>query len=541
MGVIEDLARAREAYERREWVAAYEALSGPGEQAFAADDFFRLAMSANLLGRHNDCVQALQRAHQLHLDAGEDLAALRCGFWLAMTLLSHGETAVGNGWVASCKRLLETVDRDVVERGYVLTLELFQRIFSGQFTDTLELAEQVVAFGRRFDDPDLLVTGLNAQGRMLVYAGRVREGIALLDEAMIGVSTGRVSPIFAGETYCSLVEACQEISDVGRMAEWTSALSRWVDAQPGLVRFTGQCAVHRGQIMRFRGRYAAALAELRLAVDRYRAHGHLAPAGLALAEQGDVLRLTGEMQQAQDCYGQAMELGHEPQPGLALLRLAQGHVDAATAAARRLVAEPRDPVHRSQLLPASVEILLAAGDDTAAGGLADELVVTSEAFGCRALAAMGLQARAAVSLAREDPAAALTDLRAALHDWLALEAPYHQARCRTGIGLALRALEDEESATDELAAALALFRDIGARPDAEHVARLVANVPPGGLTPREVEVLRLVASGLSNPEIAARLVLSEKTVGRHLSNIFTKLDVTSRTAAAAFAFEHRLV
>ncbi|CRK60998.1 transcriptional regulator, LuxR family [Alloactinosynnema sp. L-07] len=531
--MVDDLAKARAAFEHRRWVAAYDALSDVGD--LDPDDFARLATAAYLVGRKNDCVQAMQRAYQGHLDAGDPLAAVRCGFWLALVLLTSGEAAIGGGWVSRCKRLLDEVPGDVVERGYLLMHLMMGSVFAGEFAAAQAMALEVSDYGRRFRDPDLTATGLNAQGRMALYSGRVQEGLALLDEAMIGVATGEVSPIIAGQVYCSMIEACREVSDYGRAAEWTSALTAWIDAQPGLLLFTGQCAVHRGQLMRVHGCYPEAIEEFDLAVHRYLDAEFPAPAGLALAEWGDVLRLRGEFEAAQAAYDRAAGFGHEAQPGLALLWLVNGRADAALAAVRRLLAEPRDPVHRSQLLPGAVEVLLAAGEPDDAAAISAELMSIAESFGCAALRAMAHYARGGVLLAA-DPPAALAELKNALHEWQRLDAPYEVARCRALIGTALRALGDEHSATAELTSARQAFLDLGAAP----AARLLTPTVPGGLTEREVEVLRLVAAGHSNPEIAATLVLSEKTVARHLSNIFTKLDVSSRTAAAKFAFENRL-
>lgn len=541
MGVVEDLARAREAFERREWVAAYGALSDTDDASMVAADFARLATTAYLLGRSNDSVRAMQRAYRAHLDGGETLSAVRCASWLGRVLIGSGEGAVAGGWVARAQRLLAEVGGDVVERGHVLTAVLLRHIVAQEYQEAYALAEEIVDCGRRFGDPDLLADGLNAQGRLLMYSGRVPEGLALLDEAMIGISTGEVSPIVAGQTYCSLVEACQEVSDFGRAAEWTTALAAWVGTQPGLVPFTGQCAVHRGQILRLRGAFAAAVEEFELAVERYVRSGTPAPAGLAMDECGAVLRILGDLPAAEAAYERAVGFGHDPQPGLALLWLARGRSSDALAAIRRLLAEPRDPVHRSQLLPAAVEVLLAAGKPGEADAASAELTAVAASFGCPGLRAAAHQARGGVLLAGGQPAASLPELRSAMHGWQRLLAPYETARARLHIGRALRELGDERSAAGELAAARRSFHDLGALPAEADAARTLRPALPRGLTEREVEVLRLVATGRTNPEIAAELVLSEKTVARHLSNIFGKLDVPTRTAAAAFAYEHGLV
>ncbi len=361
MGVVDELIRAREAYERRDWVAAYGDLSQADADAMNAEDFARLATTAYLLGRTNDCLQAMQRAYQGHLAAGDVLAAARSAFWLAMVLEASGEPVVGAGWVARGQRQLDGVVEDVVERGYLLMHRMFGNISQGDWPEALEHAVGIAEYGHRFTDPDLIAMGLSAQGRLLLYAGQVPQGLALMDEAMVGLAAGEVSPVFAGIIYCTMIEGCQEISDFARAAEWTHALTTWCEVQPGLVPFTAQCAVHRGQIMRVRGAYDEALDEFDRAVRRYIDAGTTAPAGLAMSERGDVLRIRGELSAAAMAYEEAIGYGYEPQPGLALLWLAQDRPDAAQAAVRRLLAEPRDPVHRSQLLPAAIEILLATG------------------------------------------------------------------------------------------------------------------------------------------------------------------------------------
>jgi DNA-binding CsgD family transcriptional regulator len=541
VGVVEDMARAREAFERREWVAAFDGLSGATDDAGTAADFARLATTAFLLGRRNDCIQAMQRACRTHLDAGETLPAVRCAQQLAMVLLSDGELAVAGGWIARAQRLLAEVEGDVVERGHVLTAVMFRHVVLQEFEQAYPLSLEIVDYGRRFGDADLLADGLNAQGRMLMYAGHVPEGLALLDEAMTGISSGEVSPIVAGQVYCSLVEACQEVSDFARAAEWTTALTNWIEAQPGLVPFTGQCAVHRGQIMRLRGAFDAAVEEFELSVERYLLAGTPAPAGLAMDECGGVLRVLGDLPAAEAAYERAVAFGHDPQPGLALLWLALGRSTDALATIHRLLAEPRDPVHRSRLLPAAVEVLLAVGETGEAGTVSEELSAVAASFGCPGLTAAAHYAAGDVLLAREQAHAALPELRRAEHDWQRLSAPYETARARLLVGRTLRELGDERSAVEEINAARRSFGELGALPAEAEAARVLARVRPGGLTEREVEVLRLVATGRTNPEIAADLVLSEKTVARHLSNIFAKLDVPTRTAAAAFAYRNGLL
>ena len=536
---IDVLLQARDAYERRDWVHAFDRLQGAGN--LAPDDTMALATSAYLLGNVDDAVRALQSGYQDRIRNGDSLGAVRFASWLGLLLNVRGETAVGGGWVARAQRLLESETEDVVERGYLLTHEFFQHLGRGDLARAAETAALVLQTGRRFTEHDLIAQGLMMQGRMMIYSGRVREGLALLDEAMVGLSAGEVSPIVAGMAYCSLVEACQELSDFSRAASWTTALTRWCEAQPGLVPYTGQCSLHRGQIMRLRGAYDEALAEFARAQRRYQKEGTTAPAGMALTEQGDVLRIRGKLDEAEASYRQAAELGHEPQPGLALAWLARGRTTAAISAVRRLLAEAQGPVRRSWMLPAGVEVLVSAQLLDEARQNSDELTGIASAFGSSAIRAMATYAAASVHLASGETEEALSNARESYRLWTDLGSPYEAARARVVFARALRAMGDEDSATGELALARSTFARLGAAPGVQEIDMLLGRSRPAGLTEREVEVLRLVAEGRSNPDIARVLVLSQKTVERHLSNIFIKLDVPSRTAAAAYAHEHGLM
>jgi len=536
---IDELLQARDAFNRRDWALAFDRLRGSGD--LSPEDTMALATSAYLLGNVDEAVRALQAGYQDRIRNGDSLGAVRFASWLGLLLNVRGEVAVGGGWVARAQRLLEAEPEDIVERGYLLAHEFYQHLGRGDFARAGETAVHIVETGRRFSEPDLIAQGLMCQGRMTIYSGRVPEGLALLDEAMVGISAGEVSPIIAGMVYCSMIEACQEVSDFSRAASWTSALTRWCEAQPGLVPYTGQCSLHRGQIMRLRGAYDEALAEFALAQRRYQLEGTAAPAALALTEQGDVLRIRGKLDEAEEAYRQAAEFGFEPQPGLALSWLARGRTTAAVTAIHRLLAEAGGPVQRSRLLPAAVEILVAAQLLDEARRRSDELSEIASAFGISALWAMTAYAYAAVELASGETEDALGHGRESGRLWSDIGSPYEASRARVLVARALRELGDEDSATAELAVAGHGFADVGAAPGVQQVDKLLGRARPGGLTEREIEVLRLVAAGRSNPDIAHALVLSPKTVERHLSNIFTKLDVPSRTAAAAYAHEHGLM
>jgi ATP/maltotriose-dependent transcriptional regulator MalT len=257
-------------------------------------------------------------------------------------------------------------------------------------------------------------------------------------------------------------------------------------------------------------------------------------------EGGDLLRICGRLADAETAYQHSVELGFEPQPGLAMCWLARGRTAAAVTAIRRLLTETHGPVQRSRLLPSAVEVLLAAGDLDEARRCAEELTGIGSAFGFPAPQAAAAYATATVALEAGEHTEALDAARKACQLWTGITAPYEAARARVVLAKALRALGDEDSAKAELSTARRTLAELGATPDVREVDRLQGLSLPGGLSERELEVLRLVAQGLSNPEIARALVLSHKTVARHLSNIFTKLDVSSRTAAAAYAHEHGL-
>jgi DNA-binding CsgD family transcriptional regulator len=541
MGVVDDLRQARETFERGDWVSAFGAWSEVDGDALEPDDLHRLATAAVLLGKHDACVAALQRAFRMHAGRRELAAAARCAFWLSMVFAINDDAALATGWTSRADRCLEEIDEDVVEHGYVRYLHMFRHIAVQDWSAAFEHAADVTGYGRRFADPDLLALGLSAEGRLTLESGRVQDGLALFDEAMVGVAAGEVSPMVAGNVYCLMIEGCQEVSDLDRAAAWTEALTRWCREQPGLVAFTGQCAVHRGQIMRLRGAFQEAVDEFDRAVRRYLATAVRGPIGLASAEKGDVLRLLGDLQGAGVSYELALDHGYEPQPGLALLWLATGRRDAALGAARRLVAETGGPVERSRVLPGVAEVLLACDAVDEARRVAVELERVAADFGCAGLQATSAYVAGCVELEAGDAPGALPYLRKAATLWRQLDAPYDAARVRVQVGRALAVLGDDVSSASELAAARRVFVQLGATPAVEQVDLLgPVAAPPDGLTAREVEVLHLVASGLSNAQIAAELVLSEKTVARHLSNIFTKLGVGSRTAAAAYAFEHRL-
>jgi DNA-binding CsgD family transcriptional regulator len=448
------------------------------------------------------------------------------------------------GWFARAQRLLEREARDCVERGYLLIPVLLQHVAAGDSVAAYATAAEAAEIGERFGDADLFALVVQEQGHALVRQGRVEEGLRLLDETMVAVTAGELSPIVTGLVYCNTIAFCQSVYEVRRAREWTAALTQWCEQQPDMVAHTGLCLLHRAEIMQLTGEWPEALEEARLAGRRCAETTNQAGAAGALYRQGEVYRLQGKLAAAEEAYRNTRRGGYEPQPGLALLRLAQGKSDAAAGAIRRLMVETSEPSKRARLLPAYVEIMLAVGDAEAASGACAELQEIAERWEGGMMSAMAAHARGAVDLAEGDARAALVALREAGQAWRELEAPYEVARVGVLMALACRALGDDDSAAMELEAARGVFERLGAAPDLARADSLARPVTPGdthGLTPRELQVLRLVATGETNKVIAAELVLSERTVDRHVSNIFTKLGVSSRAAATAYAYEQQLV
>ncbi len=537
--------RGREAFRRRAWTDAYEMLSVADRQSpLEPADLELLAAAAYLIGRNEAGAELLTRAHRELLRRDNPVRAARCAFWLAFHLLNWGELARGGGWVARARRLLDDAQHDCVEQGYLLYPVALRAIFDGDNTTACATFGQAADIGDRFHEPDLVTIARVGQGRALIRLGEPAEGVALLDEAMVAVTADEVSAIVAGDTYCTVIEGCQETFDLRRAQEWTAALAHWCASQPDLDRFRGQCLVHRAEIMALHGAWPDAMDEAQRACERFlRGPGHPA-VGAAFYQQAELCRLRGEFVQAEQMYRQASRVGREPQPGLALLRLAQGDVGAAQAAIRRVMDEAEDRVSRATLLPAHVEIMLAAGDLATARIAADQLSQIAAYLDAPLLRAAAAHATGAVLLGEGDGRAALEALRRGWTVWHGLDVPYEAARARALLGLACRELGDQDGAAMELDAARSVFQQLGAMPDVvrvETLARKAATRTAGTLTGREVQVLRLVATGMANRAIAAELFLSEKTVARHLSNMFTKLDVSSRSAATAYAYEHGLV
>lgn len=541
----DQIDRAREAFDRQAWGSAYTDLSAASlEEPLDVDDLERLASAAYLVGRAAESSDVWARAHQECTRVGEVARAARCAFWLAFALLNNGDLARGGGWVDRAQRLLDTRRIDCVEQGYLRYARALRSVFSGDVDAAYADFGEAVGIGERFREPQLVAMARIGQGRCLIYLGDPRRGVALLDEAMIAVEADELSPIAAGDAYCTVIAGCHELFDVARTQEWTDALSDWCDRQPDLVLYRGECLVHRAEVLQLRGRWSEALAEVDGALERMASDADAQVLGSATYVRAELLRLRGELADADRVYRSASAAGREPQPGVALLRLAQGRVDVADAAIRRAMREAQDPVTRARLLGPFVEIMLATGDLDAARHAVDELAACAAQLDQPFLDALSEHMTGMVLLSEDDAAAALVRLRRAWRGWNTIQAPYQAARARVSIALACRSLGDADSSEMELDAAHLAFMTLGAAPDVALVESLSVRRRvslPGGLTAREAEVLGLVAQGKTNRLIAEELVISEKTVASHLSHVFTKLGLSSRAAATAYAYEHGLV
>lgn len=525
------------------WKETYEQLSALDKVSpLEAAKLLELAQSAYLIGKDSESVAFLIRAQQGFAQSGDLRRAGGVAAWIASIMLSAGDAAQSSGWMARAARLLDESGEPGPERGYVLITAARQTLMGGRVAEAESKFAEAAALGERFGDRDLTSLGRQGQGRALIELGDIERGVRLLDEVMVAVTAGEVSPIISGIVYCSVLSACSDLFDLSRAREWTQALTRWCDINPDMVPYRGECLVHRAEIISLQGVWPDALHEALLACERLSEPPGQPALGAALYQVAELHRLRGELEKAEAAFRRAAESGRSPYPGLALLRLAQGRRDDAMAAIGRVLQEARHRRARSRVLGAAVEITLACGDISGARRAADELNALAGTLGTPFLRAIAAQAHGSVLLAEGNPTAALAACRTAWTLWCELEVPYESARTQLLVAQACRALKDRDSADLESEAAARTFEQLGAALDLARLHKPDAPMPDdGGLTARELQVLRLVATGRTNKAIADDLELSEKTVARHISNIFSKLDVPSRAAATAYAFEHHLV
>ncbi len=534
--MVDDIGLARDRRARGQWRQACDSFLAE-EARLGADDLESLAVCAFLVGRDAASDRAWERAYRLRTDAGDRVGAARCAFWLAFRLLNAGEGPLANGWIARLERLLLGWQEDSLEHARLAYLTGLQAAFESDLPTAETALSRSAELASRHGDLETAALAQLWLGRVLIFRGAISPGVRLLDEAMLAVRSEALSPAAVGDSYCTAIDACRDLFDVRRGLVWTEGLSRWCEGQPELVPFAGVCLVHRSEFLQLKGAWGEAMEQVDLARARL-AQPSLQPAfGAAVYQQGELHRLRGELDVAEQCYREAARYGRDPQPGLALLRLSQGRTADAAQAIDRALAEAAEPVERWQLLAAYVEIMLGNDRTVAAGTATAELSEVAGRLGSPLLDAVTRRAEGSVLLAEGDPRGALTTLRRAADGFRACDTPYEAARTSVLIGRARSRLGDQEGARDELDAARSTFVRLGAKPD---LARLDADAP-AALTARELQVLRLVARGATNRQIGTELRLSERTVDRHVSNIFSKLGVSSRAAATALAYETELL
>jgi DNA-binding CsgD family transcriptional regulator len=539
------LAQAGASFAKRSWGHAYaQFTTADAATPLDLDDLEKLALAAYLSGHDEESRLAWTRAHHEAIRRNDPRRAARHAVQVGSGLMFRGETAPAMGWFARGGRVLEGCSQ-CPEHAWLRIWNAFAQMWGGDPQGAQPAFAESVAVGQGVNDIDLLTMSRLGQGMCLILRGHGPAGIALLDELMVAVTAGEVSPMYAGIAYCTVIAGCSDLFDLRRAREWTAALTGWCDAQPDLVPYRGNCLVHRCELLQLQGAWTDALEIARQACRQLSGPVRWDTLGSAYYQLGELQRLRGEFAEAEQSYRTAIEAGHQPEPGLALLRLAQGRIEVAAGVVRRAVAETQEPPARSRLLPAYVEIMLASGDVAAAHAGAEELGQIAELLDAPYLRAVAASAAGAVLLAEGDARSALPKLRVAGSEWRALDAAYDTARVRVLIGQACSALGDPETSAMELDGARKVFERLGATPDIERLDALSRRphgaATPRGLTVREVEVLRLVASGKTNRAIAQQLGLSEKTVARHVHNALTKIGMPSRAAATAYAYEHGLI
>ena len=543
------LRQARDAAAREAWAEAYRLLGGLDAGCLTPDDYAAFADAAWWTSRIDESIVQRMRAYSGYVAQG---AARQAGLMAWLLFYEHqlaGRTALAAGWLRRARRHLRGVP-ECVEQCYLAWVDAEDAQERGAFDEAMAAARRMAGIARRCGSPDLLAMSVQAQAGVLVAQGRLGDGLDLLDDAMCSAMAGELSSFFTGWTYCLGLQRAMACIDLERAAEWTDAAMRWCASMPEENTFRGLCRVHRVEVLELRGSWSEALTEAgRTCEELLPFERRMAAEAVYLA--GQIQRRRGELTAAEESYDRTHELGRDPQPGLALLRLAQGKADASVTALKPALASGAETggLERCRLLAAQVEVCLALGRTAEARAAAEELQFLAHDWQRRCgsaatlLHASAAAACGAVAFAARDLDRALPLLRRALTLWLELRVPYEAAQVRMTLAAADRAAGDGEGARMELRAAEQAFRRLGAVPDARRAAALLADVrrrQPGGLTEREIQVLRLVAAGRTNRAIAGELVISEHTVARHLNNIFAKLGVSSRAAATAYAYEHRL-
>ncbi|MDN3669391.1 LuxR C-terminal-related transcriptional regulator [Echinicola jeungdonensis] len=529
--------------QEQSWSKHYKNLKAR-ENTLQPEELYQLAFAAYLTGKDEECLNILARTHHRFLEIGQAKDAVRCAFWIGMLLMFKGERARGSGWFSRAHRLLEDHHIKGAENGLLLLPAGLGALGGGKADLALTQFKNALEIGHGYKDPDLTTLSLLGQGQAKIHMGDIAEGISLLDEAMVAVESSNISPLVVGIVYCAVIETCQLIYDIRRAQEWTAVLSQWCESQPDLIPFRGQCLIRRSQIRHIHGEWSQALDEMQQACQMLSSPPGEPAAGEAYYLLAEIFRMKGDFTQAEKYYLEANKWGRKPQPGLALLRLAQNEEDAAIKSIQNAFDEAKTSLQKLKILPAYIKIMLAEDHLKEAHMALEQLIEVAQKYDATFIQAITSYCQGELFLMDQDPEAAINSLRQSLKLWYELNAPYEAASARFLLGRAYKEQGDLDSAIMELKSAQWIFQELEAQPDLEKVdALLEINKPQEyhGLTLRELQVLQLVAEGEKNKAIADQLFISERTVERHLSNIFDKLNVNSRTEATAFAYKHQFL
>jgi DNA-binding CsgD family transcriptional regulator/tetratricopeptide (TPR) repeat protein len=533
------LIRAQDLHRQSRWAEACEEFEAADRlEPLAVHDLEAFAEAAQVLGRGDEAARLLRRAYDAHVEANDIESAVTSAFWLWQLLIINAEFARANGWVAQVRRLTQQ-DHD-----WFLITDAYSLIGAAEYEAAAQLLARAAQDASHRRQVDLVAFATTIWGRALIKSGRLKEGLSRLDEAMLPVIDGDASPRARTMMYCAAIATCHEVREFARAREWTLALGVWLESLSGLRgAYFGNCRIYRSYLMRLRGSWREAVNEVAVVCDDLSGgYGELV-ASHAFYQLGEMHRLLGNPE-AEEAYRRAAQYGAPTQPGLALLRLAQDDIDTALVGIRRALAETKGQLERLDLLAACVTIALAARDLDVARSAVTEIALIAEVYDTAAVQAELVGAGGAVALAEGDAATALPLLRSAAQSWREMDAPYAVATLSVLIGMGCRSMGDEEAAQLEFGSARGTFARLGARPDLRRVETLLKPPQPvgsHGLSAREIEVLRLIAAGKTNHAIATELFLSERTVHRHVTNIFDKLGVRSRTAAASYGIQHHIV
>jgi class 3 adenylate cyclase len=470
----DSLQAGRDAAARGAWREAYDLLA-PAVRSLGAEDLEALANAAFWTGKLDESIELREQAQAAFVELGEKKRAAMLAAVISRDYFMKFDLAVSNGWFAKAERLLAD-EPESEAHGYLAVGRGLNAMMSGDLDAAVSHSEQAAELGRRFADRNLEAIGLVMKGRALVLQGQIDEGLAILDEATATATSGELEPWSTGFIYCCTITSCSGLGDYRRAAEWTAVANRWCD-RTDTSGFPGACRVHRATITRLRGDFETAEAEAEQACAEL---GSFDPWTTALGfyEIGEIRRHRGDFAAAEEAYARTKEWGRDPQPGLALLRLAQGKTDAAAAGIKRSLSSAPDPLGRIHRLPAQVEISLAAGDLKGARAAGEELDRLADAFRIGDVRTPAFDATVCLAwgqirLAENDAAGAAGELERAVERWREVGAPYEVAEAQMLLGLALRRAGEEDGARDELRAAKKGFERVGAALAVERVSELL--------------------------------------------------------------------